>query len=213
MKKVKAVLFDFDGTIFDTNKLILESWHEVFRVKGGAKSDDEILATFGEPLVISMEKWFPGQSEECIKIYRGYQKDIFFEKIEIYEGMGELIKKLKALGFLNAIVTSRLVSSTTETLEKYDLMRYFDAVVTCEDTGKHKPDPEPALLALEKLGVAADEAVMIGDSKFDIKCAHNAGIKGVLVGWSEAKGDIPETGDDAPDFIIEKAEDLLEILA
>lgn len=211
MKNVKAVLFDFDGTIFDTNKLILESWNEVFRVKGNKKTDEEVLATFGEPLVISMEKWFPGQSEECINIYRSYQRDIFFEKIEIYEGMGELIKKLKALGYLNAIVTSRLTSSTMKTLEKYDLARYFDVIVTCDDTDKHKPDPAPALLALEKLGISADEAIMIGDSKFDIKCAHNAGIKGVLVGWSEAKGDIPHEGEDAPDFIIERAEDLLEI--
>ncbi|MCI8630826.1 MAG: HAD-IA family hydrolase [Firmicutes bacterium] len=215
MKNIKAVLFDFDGTIFDTNKLILESWQEVFRIKGGSRTEEEILATFGEPLVTSMEKWFPGQSEECINIYRNYQKDIFFEKIELYEGMDELIKKLKTLGIFNAIVTSRLTSSTVNTLEKYDLARYFDVIVTCDDTQRHKPDPEPALLALEKLGISAEEAIMIGDSKFDIRCAHNAGIKAALVGWSEAAsaGEIPENGQDAPDFVINSAEELLEILA
>jgi len=215
VKNIKAVLFDFDGTIFDTNKLILESWQEVFRIKGGSRTEEEILATFGEPLVTSMEKWFPGQSEECINIYRNYQKDIFFEKIELYEGMDELIKKLKTLGIFNAIVTSRLTSSTVNTLEKYDLARYFDVIVTCDDTQRHKPDPEPALLALEKLGISAEEAIMIGDSKFDIRCAHNAGIKAALVGWSEAAsaGEIPENGQDAPDFVINSAEELLEILA
>ena len=56
---------------------------------------------------------------------------------------------------------------------------------------------------------------MIGDSRFDIRCAHNAGIKAVLVGWSEAAaaGDIPKNGIDAPDFVIESAEELLEIIA
>ena len=215
MKNIKAVLFDFDGTIFDTNKLIIDSWNEVFRIKGGSRTEEEILATFGEPLTVSMEKWFPGESEECINIYRNYQRDIFFEKIELYEGMDELIKKLKTLGVLNAVVTSRLASSTISTLEKYDLARCFDVIVTCDDTEKHKPDPEPALLALEKLGISADEAIMIGDSRFDIRCAHNAGIKAVLVGWSEAAaaGDIPKNGIDAPDFVIESAEELLEIIA
>ena len=54
MKNIKAVLFDFDGTIFDTNKLIIDSWNEVFRIKGGSRTEEEILATFGEPLTVSM---------------------------------------------------------------------------------------------------------------------------------------------------------------
>ena len=58
MKNIKAVLFDFDGTIFDTNKLIIDSWNEVFRIKGGSRTEEEILATFGEPLTVSMENGF-----------------------------------------------------------------------------------------------------------------------------------------------------------
>ncbi len=220
MKKIKAVLFDFDGTIFDTNKLILESWKEVFRVKNAAeKSESEILATFGEPLLVTMEKWFPGEADECISIYRNYQKNIFFEMIEIYPGMEELIKKLKALGYFNAIVTSRLTSSTIDTLEKYDLRRYFDIVVTCDDTDRHKPDPEPVLLALSKLDISEEEAIMIGDSKFDILCAHNAGVKAMLVAWSQAMSGAPEMTEAPegspyrPDFIIDRADLLLEILS
>ncbi len=216
MSKIKAVLFDFDGTIFDTNKLIIASWQEVFRVKKGEKADETMLKTsFGEPLSITMEKWFPGEAEECIEIYRNYQKDVYFEQIEIYPGMSELIKKLKALGYMNAIVTSRLTSSTVDTLEKFDLKRYFDVIITCDDTDKHKPDPEPALLALRKLGISADEAVMIGDSHFDVLCAQNAGIKAVLVGWSEAASVTANSDefDYTPDFIINSPEELPDIIA
>ncbi|MBQ9973004.1 MAG: HAD-IA family hydrolase [Firmicutes bacterium] len=212
---IKAVLFDFDGTIFDTNKLIIESWQEVFRTMTGKEGDvDKIKATFGEPLLITMERWFPGESERLVKIYREYQKDIYFKMIEAYPGMPELIKKLKALGYMNAVVTSRLTSSTINTLDKFDLTKYFDVIVTCDDTDKHKPDPEPALVALRKLGISADEAVMIGDSHFDVLCAQNAGVKAVLVGWSEAAAVTLGGGeiDYKPDYIIEKAEDLIEII-
>ena len=221
MKKIKAVLFDFDGTIFDTNKLILASWGAVFQAKGTTpKSEAEILASFGEPLLTTMEKWFPGEAEECIRIYRDYQKEIFFDQIDLCPGMDELIRKLAALGFQLAIVTSRLTKSTVDTLEKYDLLRYFDTIVTCDDTDKHKPDPEPALLALERLGVSAEEAIMIGDSRFDILCAHNAGVQAVLVEWSEAMHGQAEIQAGAegnekeiPDYRIGRAEELLEILS
>ena len=213
MSKIKAILFDFDGTIIDTNQVIINSWQAVFQAMKGRDHDvEEIVSTFGEPLFITMERWFPGRAEECIQIYRNFQKDIFFDMIKICPGMDDLIKKLKLAGYKNAIVTSRLTSSTMGTLEKYDLARYFDAFVTCDDTKKHKPDPEPVLIALEKLGISADEAIMIGDSKFDIECARNAGVKQVLVDWSITMKPEERTGRNAPTYLIEKAEDLFEIL-
>lgn len=215
MSKIKAVLFDFDGTIFNTNNLIIESWQEVFRLKKGAPADESMLkATFGEPLGITMERFFPGQAEECIKIYRDHQKDIYFDMIEIYPEMEDAIKKLKLLGYMNAVVTSRLTSSTMSTLEKFDIKKYFDVIITCDDTDKHKPDPAPALLALERLGISADEAVMVGDSHFDVLCAQNAGVKAVLVDWSEAAKVTSGLSDFdyTPDYVIKSAEELLDIV-
>lgn len=58
--------------------------------------------------------------------------------------------------------------------------------MTCDDTDKHKPDPAPVLMGLKKLDTAAEEALMIGDSSFDMKSANNAGVKTVLVGWRVA---------------------------
>ena len=182
MKNIKAVLFDFDGTIFDTNKLIIDSWNEVFRIKGGSRTEEEILATFGEPLTVSMEKWFPGESEECINIYRNYQRDIFFEKIELYEGMDELIKKLKTLGVLNAVVTSRLASSTISTLEKYDLARYFDVIVTANQISRSKPDPECYLLAAKLLDADIQNCYVFEDSLAGLAAGRAAGM--TVVGLS-----------------------------
>ena len=97
-------------------------------------------------------------------------------------------------------------------LEKYDLKDYFDVVVTAEDTKKHKPDPEPVNIALAKLDSRPEHSLMLGDTMFDILCAKNAGVTSVLVGWSLALKSGDDFGEDAPDHVIRKAAELLELL-
>lgn len=211
---IRAVLFDFDGTVANTNRLVLDSWQHTYRTLTGREADEAVIkATFGEPLPVSMEKAFPDTpTDEAIAVYRDHQKDIYEEMIEAFEGMPELMKALKEKGYLVAIVTSRMRNSTLIGLRKFGVMEDIDCIVTCEDTDKHKPDPEPVLIALERLSVSAEEALMVGDSMFDIKCAHNAGVKSVLVEWAEATTEEDRNGPDAPEYIIGRAEDLFEIL-
>ncbi|MCI5687692.1 MAG: HAD-IIIA family hydrolase [Emergencia sp.] len=211
---IKTILFDFDGTVANTNRLIIDSWQHVFRTVHGKEADEaDIKATFGEPLGISMVKNFPDMNpEDAIDMYRSHQKDIYEEMIEPFPGIVELLKGLKEKGYQVGIVTSRLRNSTMIGLRKFGLAETADCIVTCEDTDKHKPDPEPALIALEKLSAKAEETLMVGDSMFDIKCAHNAGIKAVMVGWAEAITEADLTGPDRPEYCIEKAEDLYDIL-
>ena len=225
MKNIKAVLFDFDGTLINTNRLVIESWQAAFKAIRGEEVDEAMLyAAFGEPLHISMAKFFPECPEKATKIYKDYQFGIFDTRVSVYPGMDDLVKKLKALGYMNAIVTSRIRQTTMYTLNLFEITKYFDEVVTCDDTEKHKPNPEPVLCALERLGISPDEAIMIGDSKYDIRCAHAAGVKAVLVEWSEAiqvqgtskvedlkEGD-EEDGRGIPDFRINRAEQLIDIL-
>ena len=111
-------------------------------------------------------------------------------------------------------MTSRLRNTAMEGLEKFDMTKYFDVIVTPEDTDKHKPDPEPVNIALERLGSEASSSVMLGDTMFDILCARNAGVSPILVSWSLAlEGKTKEDlGDDAPDHIIYTAEELFEII-
>ena len=217
MKKITTVIFDFDGTIADTNKLIMDSWQAVFRARTGADGDPEqILSTFGEPLYYTMEKFFPDYDvEESVKIYRDYQKDIFEEAIEVFPGVIPLIKKLKAKGYKTGLVTSRLKDPTYQGLRIFGIEGDLDEVVTVEDTDKHKPSPEPALICLERLGSQAEESIMVGDSLFDVGCAQNAGMKAVMVGWSaaaDAGKDNQEVGIYIPDYTIDKADDLWGIL-
>lgn len=214
MNKINTILFDFDGTVMDTNELILCSWQHTFKTITGKEGNvDLINKTLGETLAKSMRDFFPEfPLEEGIEIYRGYQTGDFADIISPFPGMIELIKGLKAKGYKTAVVTSRLRRTTMEGLEKYGLDKIFDAIVTMEDCSKHKPDPEPALIALEKLDSKREETMMIGDSKYDIGCANNAGVTSVLVGWTVAIYDKDKEDLFRPDYTIEKAEDVFEIL-
>lgn len=214
MAKINTVLFDFDGTVMNTNDVILESWQHTFRtIEGKERPEEEIIRTFGEPLVITMEKFFPQiPVEESTQIYRGYHYDNFGELITIFPGIIELLAVLKEKGYKTAVVTSRMKGTTDQGLDKYALKQYFDEVITCDDCTKHKPDPEPILVALKKLQARPEESIMLGDSMFDILCAKNAGVKSVLVGWALAVTEEEKNGSQGPDYCIENAEDLLKIL-
>lgn len=214
MKKITTILFDFDGTIMDTNGLIVNSWQHTFRsVEGKERPEEEIVATLGEPLRLSMQNLLPDfPTDEAVEIYRGYQHGNFGDEISMFPGMEKLIRELKKQGYKMGIVTSRMTNTTMQGLEKFGLTECFEAVVTCDHTDKHKPDPEPVFIALEQLNSTPEESIMIGDSKFDILCAKNAGVISVLVGWALALSEEDRVGDHAPEHIIQQAEDLMEII-
>ena len=214
MKKFDTVLFDFDGTIMNTNEVILRSWQHTFQTIEHRDEDvAKIIKTFGEPLEVTMKKFFPDVPvDEAVEVYRSYHRDNFGDLITVFPGMKNLLRQVKELGEKTGLVTSRLAYTTQQGLEKYDLKDYFDVVVTAEDTKKHKPDPEPVNIALAKLDSRPEQSLMLGDTMFDILCAKNAGVTSVLVGWSLALKSGDDFGEDAPDHVIRKAGELLELL-
>ena len=216
MKNIDTVLFDFDGTIMDTNNVILMSWQHTFRTLENREEDEtKLTATFGEPLENTLERFFPNVPvEESIEVYRSFQRTNFSDLITLFPGMKEQVMKCKALGYKTGLVTSRFKRTAMEGLEKFDLTKYFDVIITPEDTDKHKPDPEPVNIALERLGAKPENAVMLGDTMFDIQCANNAGVGSILVSWSLAlAGKTKEDlGENAPDYIINNPEELFDII-
>ncbi|MBQ1401606.1 MAG: HAD-IA family hydrolase [Firmicutes bacterium] len=214
MAKTDTVLFDFDGTVMNTNDVIIASWQHTFRtIDGKEREVSEIARTFGEPIVKTMKRLFPQVPvEESLKIYRSYQYDYFDDLVTLFPGMKELLVKLRKTGYKTGLVTSRMRNTTYRGLEKFELTDLFDAVVTCDDTSVHKPDPEPVFIALEKLGTKPEKTVMLGDTMYDIMCANNAGVTSVLVGWAIAPTEEEIKGENGPDFIMKDAADLFRIL-
>ena len=214
MAKTDTVLFDFDGTVMNTNDVIIASWQHTFRtIDGKEREVSEIARTFGEPIVKTMKRMFPQVPvEESLKIYRSYQYDYFDDLVTLFPGMKELLVKLRKTGYKTGLVTSRMRNTTFRGLEKFELTDLFDAVVTCDDTNVHKPDPEPVFIALDKLGTKPEKTVMLGDTMYDIMCANNAGVTSVLVGWAIAPTEEEIKGENGPDFIMKDAADLFRIL-
>ena len=213
MKK-NTILFDFDGTIMDTNGLIINSWQHTFRtIEGSERPEREIIATLGEPLALSMKNLLPNVSiEYAIELYRNYQHGNFSDEISVYQGMVNDIKNLNHMGYKMGIVTSRMTNTTIQGLDKFGLTECFEAIVTCDHTTKHKPDPEPVYIALDKLSSKPYESLMIGDTKFDILCAKNAGVDSVLVDWAFALPESERIGDVLPKYVIKSADDIFNLI-
>jgi len=211
---VDTVLFDFDGTVMDTTEVIVNSWQHTFRtLEGKERPLSDIYPTFGEPLELTMQKFFPDiPVDESVNIYRSYHVDNFGDLIRVFPGMEELLQVLQKDGYTLALVTSRLKRTTDQGLEAYGLGKYFEYVLTADDTNKHKPDPTPINITLEKLNKKPENAIMIGDTMFDILCAKNAGVKSVLVHWAVAVSEEERIGENAPDFIIKEPMEIIDIL-
>ena len=214
---IDTVVFDFDGTIMDTNDVIIGSWQHVYRTLRGKEGDLKyILSTFGEPLEYSMMTSFPEVDvEESVKIYRDWHRERFLDMIKLFPGITEMLQEVKARGYKTGIASSRLRLTLEQGLNKYDLGKYFDAIVAVEDTENPKPAPDIVLKTLDLLDAKPENAIMIGDSRLDILCAHNAGVPAVLVSWSatlagKTKEDFAPG--EAPDYILDKPSDLLELI-
>ena len=210
---IKSIIFDFDGTLVNTNDVIIEAWQHTYRHYGqDEKPVEHITKCFGEPLLVTMAREFPQvDPEESAQVYRDPQIAKAEELVTLFDDIPDLLSALREAGYKIGIVTSRTRQSTLGYLRQFKITEYFDGIVTCDDTDKHKPDPAPVLMGLKKLDTAAEEALMIGDSSFDMKSANNAGVKTVLVGWRVAAAN-EDVGECTVNYSIARPMDLMEIL-
>lgn len=182
---ISTVLFDFDGTLANTNQLIINSFKHIYSAFRGDECDEEyIMSTFGEPLLTTMNRDFGKYNiEDVLACYREYQVDRFNSEVTLYDNVPEILDYLKKRKIKLGIVTSRLKNSTVTAIKNFNIDKYFDVVITADDTEKHKPHKEPLMMALNVLNSKPEETYYVGDSKFDMECAINAGATPILAGW------------------------------
>ncbi|MCB2288687.1 pyrophosphatase PpaX [Clostridium sp. CS001] len=208
---IKNILFDLDGTLLDTNELIIQSFKHTYKTHLNKDVDkDEIIKSFGEILKITLDREFGEHSDEAIKTYRNFQVENFEKLIAIHQGVKEGIIELYSQGYKLGVVTSRLNDSAIRGLKHFGLMEYFQSIIGADDTDKHKPDPTPAFMALKEMGGKPEETMIVGDSPFDILCGKNAGIKSVAVGWSALPMDTILKYE--PDYVVDSMEELITLI-
>lgn len=185
MKPIRAILFDFDGTLMDTTNLIIASFkHTVQKHLNRQVEAEELFPHFGRPLIDALEELAPEQGNELILTFRQFNLKHHDEMVTPFEQVLETLEKLQEMGIKLGIITSKARLSLHKGLELYNLKHYFKSIVALEDTKIHKPNPEPVLLGLKQLNVLPTEALVVGDSPHDIHSAHRANVQAAAVRWT-----------------------------
>jgi pyrophosphatase PpaX len=186
---LKAVLFDFDGTIVDTTELIYESMRRATgEVLGRELGRETLMANVGQPLSHQMELLADAQPEktaELLEVYLHHNEELHEGLIHEFPKVGTSLARLRDADLRLAVVTSKRRFSVGMALDSFpDLRDVFDVFVAMEDTSEHKPLPAPLLKGLELLGdVSPERAAYVGDAPFDVAAARAAGITSVAVSW------------------------------
>jgi pyrophosphatase PpaX len=208
---IKAILFDLDGTLIDTNNLIIQSFKHTYKKHLNIDvPESEIVMYFGEPLIDTLARYDKENAHILIQTYRAYNEGIHDELTLEIKGVKETLSELRALGVKVAIVTSKRRALAERGLKLFNLQEFMEIIITPEDTAKHKPDAEPVLKACQLLGIKPEEALMVGDSHFDILCGKNAGAKTCLVNYTILP--IENIMKHCPDYSVDEIKDVLEIV-
>lgn len=190
MKPYDSYLFDADGTLFDTVDLICTCFQYVAEKYAGKTMErSTIIDGIGLPLKSQLITHLGAEQdhEQILDDYLQYQLSIMEKSINPFPHVIETLELLKSAGKQLAVVTSRRRFSLEQILESTDTLKYFDVLITPEDTTKHKPDAEPALKAMSLLDADKTSTVFIGDALYDICSGANAGIDTIFVNWSHAE--------------------------
>lgn len=183
---IKNILFDLDGTLADSEELIIKSFQHIYKIFKGREEDETILrGTFGGTLKDVIDANFDEPFETVIREYRNYHYENFDKYMRLFDGAEDLVKALYEKGYTLGIVTSRLEHTAMKILHMHGIREYFSSIVTADMCENHKPHPEPMLKCLEELNAKSEETIYIGDTVFDIESARNSGVKSVLVTWNE----------------------------
>ncbi|MFN2629764.1 MAG: HAD family hydrolase [Gaiellaceae bacterium] len=203
------VLFDLDGTVIDSGAIILASMkHAAEMVLGASPPDAELMAAVGGPgLEAQMHALDPERVEELVRVYRAHNEPLH-DELEACVGMDEVLIRLHDEGRRLGIVTAKRRSTVDMAFARIPLGHLFEVIVGGDETDRHKPEPDPLLLALERLGALPRETAYVGDSPFDMCAARAAGVHAIAVTWGKihTREVLEGVG---PDAIVDTAEELL----
>ena len=177
---LRAVLFDWDGTLVDSAEASFRAYVSLFRELGIAFDREQYRRTYSpnwhrtyEALGLAKERW-----AEADALWLGFYAR---ERNDLLPGAREALARLRQAGHAQGIVSSGERSRVTREMRDLEVHHFFELAVCGGDTPNRKPHPEPLLVALERMGLRPQEAAYIGDSPEDVEMARSAGVFAVGV--------------------------------
>jgi len=209
--KISTLLFDLDGTLIDTNELIIKSFlHTLEQYYPGQYQCEDVLPFLGPTLIDTFSKINSEKAEEMCHVYRTFNKATHDSLVQEFPGVFDTIKVLKNSGYKLAIVTSKMSDVAMMGMNLTKIAPFFDTIVASEHIEKPKPDPSAVFKALEALRSSPEEAIMVGDNGSDILAGKNAGTVTAGVSWSIKGREYVSSFD--PDYMLEKITDIFPIV-
>ena len=208
---IRTILFDLDGTLIDTNELIIASFtHTLGQYSDYAYSREDILEFIGPPLIDSFKQVDPNRVDEMIQTYRDHNLTNHNTYVRAYPTVVDTMKQLKKAGYNLGIVTTKINDTAELGLKVTGMEGIFDVLIGLDDVTHAKPHPEPIIKALDQLNATASSTLMVGDNYHDIESGKNAGTKTAGVAWTIKGREVLEAYQ--PDYMLEEMSDLLKIV-
>jgi pyrophosphatase PpaX len=207
---IKIVLFDVDGTLLDTTELIFRCYeHTIKKHKLSPKTRKEISVIFGKPLEACYQLLFP--CEDVVKLSETHlsfqEKNLYLSKPFI--NVEKTLYGLNKRGFKIAALTSRSKRTSIKSLEVNNIASYIDLIISREDIINPKPHPESLLKALKYFNASPKHAIMVGDTRVDIKAGRNAKTKTIGVTYGPLGNVVKEA---SPDIVISDISEIINIV-
>lgn len=206
MNKIKAVIFDLDGTLADTLPLCVSAFRKsVEPLLKRAVSDEEIIATFGPSEEGTIMALVPDYYEQGISDYLTFYKDLHSMCPLPFEGMEEILATLKSKGVRIAMVTGKGKHSTDISLSQFRLSHYFEEIETGHPGGPRKAEGIQNILDAFT-GIRKEEIIYVGDAPSDITASKKVGVPVVAAAWAET-AEIEKLAQLHPDILFPTIED------
>ena len=215
--KVRAVIFDMDGTILNSvepyYKVVVETFKRLGLPPAPREKVLEVMGQGRSPWESLVPEELEGREEvleECRRLGEELIGELFPKELELIDGSREVLRGLKESGFLTGIATSSWGVISVQFLQRRGLLGYLDAIVTGREVAEGKPAPDLILECLKRMGASTQEAVYVGDSPVDIRAGKAAKVRtvGVLTGTSDYDTLLKE----GPDLIIDHVRELVKVL-
>jgi pyrophosphatase PpaX len=210
--RYETVLFDLDGTLIDSGSMILASLRHATRsVLRREIPDEQLLAAVGgSGLRDQMTVLDAERADELVAAYRDHNEPLH-AALQGFPDVERVLKMLRAGGRKLGVVTAKRRATVELAFAFIPLGELFDTVVGWDDTARHKPHPDPLLVALDRLGAEPADAAYVGDSPFDVRAAKAAGVFAVAADWGRIH---PRERLEAerPDALVTHPEELLGLL-